>query len=97
MNLPQLAQDKANHLLYGQLIWGVSAFVMMKLGFGYNEAYRYALWITIFLGGGKELVDKILNLIANMRGKPAPHGVELYDAMATIFGGMSVWLAVKVL
>lgn len=97
MNLPQLAQDKANHFLYGQLIWGVTALILMKLDFGYNEAYRYALWMTILLGGGKELVDKALNIMAVRRGTAPPHGVEAFDAMATVFGGLSIWLAVKVL
>lgn len=97
MNLPQLAQDKANHFIYGQLIWGVSAYVLMKLGFGYNEAYRYSLWVTILFGGGKEIVDKVQNIIAVRKGQAASHGVEAFDAMATIFGGMSVWLAIKVL
>lgn len=50
MNLPQLAQDKANHLLYGLL-----AFTLAALCFGAGVASC----VVIVVAAGKELYDYV--------------------------------------
>lgn len=75
MNLPVIAQDKANHALYGALAAAiVSPFNVW-----------WALIVVVVLGIGKEVSDWWQN--ARNGGN---HGIELADAVATVCGGLLV-------
>lgn len=81
--LPQLPQDKANHLAYGAVIFNVA--------YPITDAVS-ALAITTALGVAKEVSDWALNRRAEAQGKPAPHGVEAFDCIATAAGGFLCFL-----
>ena len=81
--LPQLPQDKANHLLYGALAF--------NLAYPLTDALT-GLAIVAALGVAKEISDWALNLRAEAQGRPAPHGVEFLDALATFAGGLLCFL-----
>lgn len=81
--LPQLPQDKANHLLYGALAF--------NLAYPLTDAFA-ALAIVAALAVAKELSDWALNRRAQAAGLPAPHGVEVLDALATLAGGVLCFL-----
>lgn len=76
MNLPVLAQDKANHVVYGAV---AAAAVSV-----YDMATAAA--VVVLLAVGKELSDWWQNR------KGGSHGVELWDAVATVAGGALVLL-----
>lgn len=76
MNLPVLAQDKANHVVYGAV---ATAAVSV-----YDMATAAA--VVVLLAVGKELSDWWQNR------KGGSHGVELWDAVATVAGGALVLL-----
>lgn len=78
--LPQLAQDKANHAIYGALLSLVgAAFLPGILGI---PALVAAIGTGIFVGVAKEMVDKYTG------GDVSPN-----DALATSLGGVIVGLA----
>jgi hypothetical protein len=76
MNLPQLPQDKANHLVYGAVIFCVALLVA--------HSVLVAGLVVLVFAVGKEASDAWANYKAT--GTP-PHGVELLDAVATCAGG----------
>lgn len=77
--LPQLPQDKGNHLLYGALIFNVALPLTDAL---------VALALVAVLAVAKEASDWLSNHRARAAGLPAPHGVEFLDALATLAGGL---------
>jgi hypothetical protein len=80
MSLPSLPPDKANHFVYGAVIYAVTfcIFSLLKL----PAATYYAFATVALFGVGKEIVDYLQN-----RFQGAQHGVEALDALATIAGG----------
>lgn len=91
MKLPMLPQDKANHFIYGALIWLGVMVLALVLGCGEGAAVKVAGVVLWCAAWGKELVDLILNRIAIARGKEPTHGVELLDAVSTWAGGVLLW------
>jgi hypothetical protein len=91
MTLPVIPQDKANHALYGALL--ALAVLALCTVLGIQPAALYALGAAVIAGAGKEVVDRLENLRAEKRGEPPPHGVELWDALATWAGGGIVFVA----
>ncbi len=85
MMLPQLPQDKANHALTGVAIFSGA------LMFGRLAAPSHALLIAgaavLIAAVGKEISDWTINRRLRASGAQPTHGVELYDALATCFGG----------
>lgn len=79
MALPSLPQDKANHFIYGAVIYVAAFGVLTALK---QPATYYALAVVALFGVGKEIVDYLQN-----RYEGARHGVEGLDAFATIAGG----------
>ena len=77
--LPQLPPDKANHFLYGTLIFTAFHFFVPAIT---------ALEITAAFAIGKELVDFIGNRKQKAAGLAPSHGVEFLDAFATFAGGL---------
>jgi hypothetical protein len=97
MTLPQLPADKANHVVYGvaiALIAKQAAVTAMLFGLDvFFDPATIGLAAAIAFGVGKEAVDEIANVLAVGRGEPEPHGVEIFDALATSSGGLAVWVA----
>lgn len=75
-NLPQLAQDKANHLIYGLLAFLVAAAVSLRTGHGQVAAIQHGLLFGIAIAVLWELFQK-----ATKTGEPSPA-----DAIATSSG-----------
>lgn len=92
MNLPQLPADKANHALYGVLIFIVAAWLCTALGQPHH-ARQAGLAAAVLFGCTKEAVDWRLNRRAAAAGLPPPHGVEAGDVLATTAGALLCWLA----
>lgn len=81
--LPSLPQDKANHALYGAVIFNLALPI--------TDAF-VALALVAVLAVAKEAVDWISNHRARAAGLPALHGVEVMDALATLAGGFLCFL-----
>ena len=78
MTLPLIPQDKANHYIYGNLIFLV-VFVLSSLVVSAGLAASLALFAVAVAGIGKEIYDSITGT-----GTP-----EVMDAVYTITGGLS--------
>ena len=89
MNLPQLPPDKANHALYGALIFNV-AFIA-------SHSLLISSVVVAVIAVAKELSDAVINWRATGDPMHGPHGVEFLDAAATCFGGILVALPLIVL
>ena len=89
MNLPQLPPDKANHALYGALIFDV-AFIA-------SHSLLISSVVVAVIAVAKELSDAVINWRATGDPMHGPHGVELMDAVATCLGGILVALPLIVL
>lgn len=88
--MPIIPQDKANHALYGALVFVATFFVAHLLLPVY--AIALALGATVVVGIAKELLDMWSNYKAKQNNILPKHGVELWDAIATIAGGVVVAL-----
>lgn len=91
MNIPQLPVDKANHAIYGALIFIAVGAVAASLG--YAQARIIGVGAAAAAGIAKEVSDWILNHRAVAANLPPPHGVEAADALATIMGAVVCWAA----
>ena len=80
MNLPQLPTDKANHALYGALIFSIALIVI--------QSPIFAMVAVLIAAIGKEISDAALNWRATGNPMHGPHGVEIFDAVATAAGGV---------
>jgi hypothetical protein len=95
MNLPQLPQDKANHLFYGALTF---CLVLLIAHFLFpNDQIGFACLITVLSAIGKEANDAWINWETTGNPRQGPHGVELLDAVATISGGILAALPLLIL
>ena len=79
--MPSLPQDKANHALYGSLIF-LAALAIFR-----RPDAAYAL--VVLAAVGKEALD----WLSNQRSEKPTHGVEWFDALATCAGGAVPLLA----
>ncbi len=89
MNLPQLPPDKANHALYGALIFNV-AFIATR-------SLLISSVVVAVCAVAKEISDAVINWRATGKLTQGPHGVEFLDAAATCFGGVLAALPLVVL
>lgn len=87
--LPQLAQDKANHLIYGAGI----ALICSHAIHGYDRRV-IALAAAAAAGLIKEAMDAFTNYRATGSWRTGPHEVSAYDALATAAGGVLVALSI---
>lgn len=76
MKLPMLAQDKANHVVYGIVVYTIINLLL------YNVTYvnEISLMAAVFVGLAKEVMDYI--------DKKTPHTVDYKDFIATSIGGI---------
>jgi len=95
MNLPVIPQDKANHIVYGAVIFCL-VFALAHRFVPAYQLYVAIAWV-VMAAFGKEVVDHLANLHAQQAGLPAPHGVELMDAVATCAGGVLAALPLIIL
>lgn len=95
MNLPVIPQDKANHALYGAVIF-CAVFALAHRFVPLFEIYAAAA-VVVLAAFGKEAVDRLANWRAARAGLPAPHGVEVMDAAATCAGGVLAALPLIIL
>jgi hypothetical protein len=89
VNLPQLPPDKANHALYGALIFNVAFMASRSLAIASGVVAAFAV--------AKEISDAVINWRATGKLTQGPHGVEFLDAAATCFGGVLAALPLVVL
>jgi hypothetical protein len=80
MFLPNLPQDKANHAFWGAVLACGLSFVNIEL----------AIVAVIAAAILKEASDALINYRSTGNPMQGPHGVELFDALATITGGALV-------
>lgn len=90
MNLPMLAHDKANHVVYG----GVLAFVGVVVGLKAAPVWAPLVGLALAVGAGlvKEALDWLSNREAARLGDTPPHEIGLGDFLATAFGGAVIAL-----
>jgi hypothetical protein len=85
MNIPSFPQDKANHLAYGAVIFSI---VLLLTHFVYpDHQIAIAGFAVVFIAFAKEANDARINWQSTGNPLHGPHGVELLDALATVFGG----------
>ena len=90
-----IPQDKANHFVYGLVVYLVAALASAcagaALGLPALVAYSWAVGVaaSAFVGGVKEVADRLANLRAAKAGLLPPHGVEFNDFVATALGGVA--------
>lgn len=87
-----LAHDKANHLIYGFLVALAMTTAAQWAGFA-PWAPAVGAAGALVVGGMKELMDHLDNLVADDMGAPRPHSVSLGDVVATAAGGAVHWAA----
>ena len=95
MNLPLIPQDKANHAIYGALVFA-AVFALLHLADMPRIAPACAGFATAVVACAKEPADWLANRAARAAGLPPPHGVELADALATCAGGGLCWVLLAV-
>jgi hypothetical protein len=85
MNLPQLPTDKANHAIYGAVIFD-TVYILSALM--HLSALPIAAVTVVVFAFGKEAHDAWSNYKSTGDPHHGSHGVELNDALATISGGI---------
>lgn len=95
MNLPIIPQDKANHAVYGAVIF-CAVFALAHQFVPIYQAHIAAAAVML-AAFGKEAVDRLANWRAARAGLPMPHGVEMMDAVATCAGGVLAALPMIIL
>ena len=83
--MPSLPQDKANHAVYGALIFLAALAILRRPDAAYG--------LVVLAAVGKEALDKLSNMRAVKAGLLPTHGVEFLDALATCAGGAVPLLA----
>lgn len=96
MSLPMLAHDKANHVIYGALIFMAGAALALLF---LSPAYARCVGGAAAAAAAvlKELADWRRNEHDMAQGFPPSRGAESADALATVAGALAVWLAVEIL
>ena len=85
MSLPVDPQDKANHAIYGAIIFLLALAILRRPDVAYGLVVAAAV--------GKEVLDWLSNQRAIKAGLTPTHGVEWFDALATCAGGAVPLLA----
>lgn len=86
MNITPLPQDKANHVIYGAVIFTIVLLIVQFAKIPHSTIIGLA--VVALFAGGKEVADS---------KNPDRHTADLMDCAATIAGGafmaLSVYLA----
>jgi hypothetical protein len=91
--LPMLPADKANHVLYGGVIFIAIAYLAAVVGHSPARARLAGLLAAAAFGLGKEARDWFANRKAVAAGEAPEHNVDSMDVVATAVGGALCWLA----
>ena len=92
MNLPMLPADKANHALYGALVFLAAAAAAAAAGL--HHAAPIGMAASVVAAVLKEGADYLANRRALASHSKPLHGVDVLDALATAAGGALCWAAV---
>ena len=95
MKIPTLAQDKANHFMWGAVLYPPAMVVSYYVGLPGRHEDNAALMVGI-VAIAKEASDRLINLRAYHAGKEQLHGVEWKDVAATVGGALADWVGVNV-
>lgn len=87
-----LPADKANHLLWGFAVALAISAAARWVGFA-PWAPAIGAAGSLVVGGLKELMDHLDNLVADEMGVRRPHTVSKGDVVATFGGGLWHWAA----
>lgn len=87
-----IPQDKANHAIYGALIFALVASLAMFTSYA-PVARWLGLGAAVAAGVAKEFYDYVRNRQALKAGLAKPHGVEGSDLLWTAGGALLVWAA----
>lgn len=83
--------DKANHALYGGVVFTIFLVIFTFVGAQGLFPEDYARWLAaglvVLVAFGKELFDWGSNAVRARQNLPPNHGVEWGDAFATALGG----------
>lgn len=82
MNLPVLPEDKANHALYGAVI------ALIAYGIVHKTYPQAAIWASLLAASTAGVLKEVSDWWQNRKG--GHHGIEFWDAAATIAGGLIV-------
>lgn len=93
MNLPLIPQDKANHAVYGALVFA-AAFLVLRHVHQVPSARNVAMAAVLLVALAKELADWWANRVAAAAGLPLQHSVDPLDVLATCAGGALCWTLV---
>lgn len=88
--LTKLGADKVQHFLFGMMFSVFVAGICAVFALSVQATFLVCWGASAALGAVKEALDLAANITAASAGLPAPHGVELWDALATSFGGAYV-------
>lgn len=91
MPLPALPADKANHALYGATTYVLVGALAAYFGLA-GDPRLWALGGVALVGAGKEVYDYMRRRDEQTAGVSVRHHVEGGDFLATVFGGVLVWL-----
>ena len=83
---PIIPHDKANHAIYGAVIFLAVLLVAHQLLPAYQ--IHIAAAAVVLMAVGKEVSDAVANILVTGNFKVGPHGVEALDAVATCVGGV---------
>jgi len=92
MKLPVIAEDKANHLVYGMIICLIVS-VLLSFFIPKFQASLVGFFTTLLFASGKEFLDYRANEKAQAVGLEVSHGVEFADIIATMSGALLVVLS----
>jgi hypothetical protein len=95
VNIPLIPVDKANHFIYGSLVNSVVSITLVQMrvpAYGHMHAEEWGLLAAVLVGLFKEGSDWLQNYKLSQQGLPPSHGVELNDFLATVCGGLVVYL-----
>lgn len=92
MNRLLIAQDKANHAIWGAIVFAIVAVLATQTAFA-PIARGVGVGAAVAVGLAKELYDYVRNRQALKAGLAKPHGVEGSDLAWTAGGALVVWLA----
>jgi hypothetical protein len=87
-----IAQDKANHAIYGALVFALVAGLAMHTSFA-PIARGLGVGAAVAVGLAKEAWDYVRNRQALKAGLAKPHGVEGSDLLWTAGGALLVCVA----
>lgn len=92
MRIPTFAADKLGHFLWGLL--AALIFAAIVVSFGRRDiAGGAGLFAALCVAAAKEGSDLVTNYRAKKAGLLPPHTVDPKDAIATLLGGVAVYVA----